>query len=388
MMQHLWIQGLFIGTLIISIYSLPDDALSERCNAPPADAGMCRALFRRWTFSDGCCIEFGYGGCDGNDNNFHTFEECAAACSGGSKCNGMAYLGNQTAVPEALVVELPFFEKVPQSSCLIEEHPEGRIYGGVTVNVFGNILTCGGQITGVYDTGLSTCYLLRKGKWYEKPSLNSKRRYAAAAVADTGMVVITGGVDPDDHDSPLSSTEILKPGLDWIYGPQLPHPMYYHCMTKSSVGFIVAGYAGGTFAIYKLDLDENKWMTLLTRDDWNIRSYQSCMMLDEDTLAIIGGSDERISRRVDLLNLKLITWRAMPDLPVKFSHQTAFLYANSIYVIKTWPDGDVYKLPIGSLENSWSKVTSLGYIKRTAVFGAQLSTKDMLCNLEEKNTLS
>jgi hypothetical protein len=28
------------------------------------------------------CVEFVYGGCDGNENNFETFEECATTCGG------------------------------------------------------------------------------------------------------------------------------------------------------------------------------------------------------------------------------------------------------------------------------------------------------------------
>lgn len=33
-----------------------------------------------WGFANGECTEFIYGGCDGNDNRFHTKEECEAFC--------------------------------------------------------------------------------------------------------------------------------------------------------------------------------------------------------------------------------------------------------------------------------------------------------------------
>ena len=47
-----------------------------------SDAGMCRALFSRFYHDkdDGECKPFYYGGCDGNNNNFATIEECENKC--------------------------------------------------------------------------------------------------------------------------------------------------------------------------------------------------------------------------------------------------------------------------------------------------------------------
>ncbi|KAK6056354.1 Kunitz/Bovine pancreatic trypsin inhibitor domain protein [Cooperia oncophora] len=40
------------------------------------DAGPCMALFHRYGYSTekGKCVEFSYGGCQGNANNFETME--------------------------------------------------------------------------------------------------------------------------------------------------------------------------------------------------------------------------------------------------------------------------------------------------------------------------
>ncbi len=55
---------------------------------PPAlcslrlDPGTCEANARRFGMQDGKCIEWRYGGCDGNANNFWTLEECLSVCEG------------------------------------------------------------------------------------------------------------------------------------------------------------------------------------------------------------------------------------------------------------------------------------------------------------------
>lgn len=47
------------------------------------DPGPCSGSVNRWAFElqKGKCIEFIYGGCQGNDNNFETREACEAKCS-------------------------------------------------------------------------------------------------------------------------------------------------------------------------------------------------------------------------------------------------------------------------------------------------------------------
>ncbi len=54
------------------------------CDQPIA-AGPCEAAFPRYGYDNavGYCIPFIYGGCEGNDNNFESLEECDAACRNG-----------------------------------------------------------------------------------------------------------------------------------------------------------------------------------------------------------------------------------------------------------------------------------------------------------------
>ena len=56
--------------------------LTDVCTLP-AEPGRCLAKFPRFHFDARTkqCIEFTYGGCEGNSNNFATIEECQKTCS-------------------------------------------------------------------------------------------------------------------------------------------------------------------------------------------------------------------------------------------------------------------------------------------------------------------
>ncbi|XP_036332695.1 kunitz-type serine protease inhibitor 4 [Rhagoletis pomonella] len=50
----------------------------------PIRKGVCRALIPRFSYdpSRKTCVEFKFGGCDGNENNFSSYEACMATCEG------------------------------------------------------------------------------------------------------------------------------------------------------------------------------------------------------------------------------------------------------------------------------------------------------------------
>ena len=49
------------------------------CSLPKV-VGPCRADFRRWYYNGDKCVQFTFGGCRGNENNFETEVECLQAC--------------------------------------------------------------------------------------------------------------------------------------------------------------------------------------------------------------------------------------------------------------------------------------------------------------------
>jgi hypothetical protein len=74
--------------------------IPDVCSQPPGVLGSCDAAMSRWTFNpqSGKCEFFIYGGCDGNANNFETAEECAAACvpGNGEPCGPARCAAGQT----------------------------------------------------------------------------------------------------------------------------------------------------------------------------------------------------------------------------------------------------------------------------------------------------
>ena len=72
-----------------------EQSSSEDICLLPKEPGSCEALFPAFYFDsdEGECLEFNYGGCDGNDNRFDTLEECQLACGesvGGETSDGDA----------------------------------------------------------------------------------------------------------------------------------------------------------------------------------------------------------------------------------------------------------------------------------------------------------
>merc|ERR1712018_953440 len=62
--------------------SLKVDESSDTCKLPLDKMSRCRARKLRYYFNStsGQCDTFYYGGCDGNKNNFETYEDCENLC--------------------------------------------------------------------------------------------------------------------------------------------------------------------------------------------------------------------------------------------------------------------------------------------------------------------
>ncbi|XP_044232334.1 kunitz-type protease inhibitor 1-like [Thunnus albacares] len=67
----------------VTVLVLSPELTSKYCLAPEK-VGPCRASFPRWRYDaeTGDCVQFVFGGCKSNDNNFLSKDECISACRG------------------------------------------------------------------------------------------------------------------------------------------------------------------------------------------------------------------------------------------------------------------------------------------------------------------
>ena len=79
--RNSWYKGLIVCQLLIFVLCF-GFFNSELCELPPV-TGPCRAAFPRWYYNStaGKCLEFTYGGCMGNANNFDTDSNCTITCA-------------------------------------------------------------------------------------------------------------------------------------------------------------------------------------------------------------------------------------------------------------------------------------------------------------------
>merc|ERR1711892_124465 len=79
--------GLQAGLAVLAIFTI-NTGLGQNCFDSPGSRGPCRAAFPKWTFAQGSCKQFLYGGCRGNGNRFDTQPQCQAFCGQGGGGSG------------------------------------------------------------------------------------------------------------------------------------------------------------------------------------------------------------------------------------------------------------------------------------------------------------
>lgn len=125
------IAALLYAVVFINLSVWSVDAQYEWCEQPKV-VGRCRAAVERYYFDTATesCTSFTYGGCDGNQNNFDTLENCQAHCE--SVCD-------QPKISSRCLAYFPkwFFDK-ETNSC------SDFVYGGCggNGNNFGTLEKC------------------------------------------------------------------------------------------------------------------------------------------------------------------------------------------------------------------------------------------------------
>ncbi|XP_062968398.1 kunitz-type protease inhibitor 2 [Cynocephalus volans] len=83
--RQCWALLALLGALLLSGAAAADGepGIHDFCRVSKV-VGRCRASILRWWYNvtDGSCQQFVYGGCEGNDNNYQSKEECLEKCAG------------------------------------------------------------------------------------------------------------------------------------------------------------------------------------------------------------------------------------------------------------------------------------------------------------------
>lgn len=118
----------------------PDGGRPDSCSLPP-ESGPCEAYFLRYHFdaSAGRCSLFVYGGCEGNDNNFETAQDCAEACDApplplaACEVDGVVYPSGSTGIGDPLSCNTCSCTDGDVNACTEagcpEPCPDGTVFG-------------------------------------------------------------------------------------------------------------------------------------------------------------------------------------------------------------------------------------------------------------------
>jgi len=258
-----------------------------------------------------------------------------------------------------MALELPSF--TPLSNCSIPKYPEDKVHEAVTGVIDGKIMSCGGANRKYIK--LSSCHMLDGSTWKRQPSMRHVRLGAASSMTDDGWMV-TGGYDTDYND--VKSTEIFSDGV-WREGVKLPWAFTGHCQITSKAGVLIVGFNWDTARkseehgqvgyLIVGRLEAGRWKTLSSKSS-RMRYDQSCELIDEEKLVVMGGNHYR--NTMDIFDLRSNTWSKGPELPVEMYRGHSTVYQKDLYIIDMY-QGSVYTIPT-TMQGDWKEVTKLGRI--------------------------
>jgi hypothetical protein len=170
-----------------------EDSDEDACNLGP-EVGPCKARLSRFYYDSSTkkCTQFFYGGCNGNENNFNTTEECENKCVSNRTSKSICELDVDSGPCEAFIERYHFDKNV--GKC------EKFIYGGCqgNANNFGTIdecqQTCANQtihLNGMKEENAIVC----EQESETGPCKGLFRRYYYDVKAGTCQQFIYGGCD-------------------------------------------------------------------------------------------------------------------------------------------------------------------------------------------------
>ena len=146
--------------------------------------------------------------------------------------------------------------------------------------------------TGSLNNDKTWIFNLAYGNWTRGPNLNVPRRSHACGVLH-GAIIVTGGFEPYPPYA-LKSTEILN--LDhpnhWIFGINLPQPLYSHSLIVSQESLIIAGGVADEIRnenLYELKCNDEEcfWVKMVQKLKEGRCNMVALMVPDQFTSCVI-----------------------------------------------------------------------------------------------------
>ena len=235
---------------------------------------------------------------------------------------------------------------------------------------------CGGY----YSGSKCDCFGYKQSEWVSYPAI-STCRYLSASAALTDQengktrFVMSGGFNSNGF---LSNVEAFN-GETWSSLPNLPSPVYGHCMVAindtvllSMGGYTSQGYISKT---YFFNSEMNEWSP---GPDLNIpRGYLSCATVNwknpsdgqlEKVVVVAGGDNGQYMSSVELLYINNLSrgWQYGPQLPYSVANSVLVEYKDTVVLVGgdgTGVDGKhLYQL--SSPDGPWNEMEQTLPIKK------------------------
>ncbi len=249
------------------------------------------------------------------------------------------------------------------STCKKPQNFPAKVYGAIGgLGLKENPIICGGS---QYLSISNKCYSLENNEWVSSASMNSERKFAAAAQLQDGKLLVTGGHDASGS-AFLNSAEMLTEEGWESNIPNLPVTITRHCMvtvnstTVMTIGGWQNGYSEKTFYF---TFGEESWTE--GPELKNERVSHSCGKIkrnkesQEMSIIVAGGFYYGFAfSSVEILDEGSNEWQTGPELPSGIDESQMVEDQNGgVVLIGGLGNLDnLYQLPHGGQDAVWTKM--------------------------------
>jgi hypothetical protein len=248
------------------------------------------------------------------------------------------------------------------------------------VNNYDSICLSHVFLSNISTTISNRCYSLENNEWGASDNMNTARVRAAAAQLQDGILLVTGGFNPDLNNAEISSN------VGWDRNiPILPNAVYGHCMVtvNSTTVMVIGGAQNGPISgkIFYFTIGAIKWTEGPSLK--YPRYYNTCGNIRRDktsqemSIIVAGSVDPSTMSSVEILDEGSTEWKTGPELPFGIWRPQMIEDQNKGVVLIGGGQtssgsllNTLYQLPNGGQDAVWTKMEqkmTIGRWSHTAI---------------------